>query len=161
MTQDTDQDRVWKLMEDIKYCMLVSHDGAGDTIRARPMDAHPDRAQDAILFLTDIRNHKDDEVEINDNVCLTFADNSGYRFVSVSGTANVMEDRAKIHELWSSGNHAFWESADDPNIRILKVRPHQAEFWDSPGKVVTAVKMAAAAMTGKTQDLGDNRKVTL
>ena len=161
MTHHTDQDRVWSLVEDIKYCMLVSHDTDAGIIRGRPMDAHPEREQDAILFLTDMRNHKDDEIEINDSVCLTFADNGGFRFVSVSGTANIVDDRKKVHELWSNANHAFWESADDPNIRILKVRPHKAEVWDSPGKVVRAVKMAAAAMTGKTQDLGDNRKVAL
>jgi general stress protein 26 len=82
--------------------MLVTHDGQGDELRARPMHAHAAREEDAIFFLTDRRDHKDDEIEINDNVCLTFADNSGYRYVSVTGTANVLDDRRKIDELWST-----------------------------------------------------------
>jgi general stress protein 26 len=159
MTHHTDQDRVWSLIERIGQCMLVTHDGG--ELRARPMSAHVARDEDCIYFLTDARNHKDDEVEINDQVCLTFADNGNYVFVSISGTANVMDDRAKVHELWSTAAQAFWDSKDDPNIRVMRVRPHQAEFWDSPGKVVTAVKMAAAAVTGGRPDLGDNRKVTL
>lgn len=159
MTHHSDQDRVWSLIERIGHCMFVTHDGT--ELRARPMSAHADREQDAIYFPTDARNHKDDEVEINDQVCLTFAETGSYVFVSVSGTANVTDDRAKVHELWSTPAQAFWESKDDPNIRVLTVRPHQAEFWDSPGKVVTAVKMAAAAVTGNRPDLGDNRKVTL
>ena len=36
-----------------------------------------------------------------------------------------------------------------------------AEFWDSPGSVISYVKMAAATVTGTRPDLGDNRKVAL
>jgi general stress protein 26 len=157
----TDQDRVWTLIDDIGLCMLVTHDGASDELRSRPMRAHAARDEDAIYFLTDARDHKDNEVEINDNVCLTFADNGGYRYVSVTGTANILDDRSKIDELWSTAARAFWESKDDPNIRVLRVRPAMAEFWDSPGKIVTTVKMAAAAITGSKPNLGDNRKVVL
>jgi hypothetical protein len=40
-------------------------------------------------------------------------------------------------------------------------RRDDAEFWDSPGSVISYVRMAAAAMTGARPDLGDNRKVAL
>ncbi|WP_439500160.1 pyridoxamine 5'-phosphate oxidase family protein [Bosea sp. (in: a-proteobacteria)] len=161
MTHHTDQDRAWSMIEEIGICMLVTHDGSGDQLRARPMSAHAARDEDAIYFLTDIRNHKDDEVEINDNVCLTFAENDDYRYVSVTGTANMLDDRRKIDELWSTAAKAFWESKDDPNIRVLRVRPAMAEFWDNPGKIVTTVKMAAAAVTGSKPNLGENRKLIL
>ncbi|HEV7323937.1 MAG TPA: pyridoxamine 5'-phosphate oxidase family protein [Bosea sp. (in: a-proteobacteria)] len=161
MTRKTDQARVWELIEEIGLCMLVSHDGHGDELRARPMSAHARRDEDAIYFLTDLRSHKDEEIEINENVCLCFGDNSSYKYVSVSGTANLLDDRNRVAELWSTAARAFWESKDDPNIRILKVRPAMAEFWDSPGKIVTTVKMAAAAVTGSRPDLGSNRKVLL
>lgn len=161
MTHHTDQDRAWKLMDEIGFAMLVTHDGQGDELRARPMHAHPQREQEAIFFLTDRRHHKDDEITINDNVCVTFADNSGMRYVSVTGTANVLDDRGKVDELWDPSNKAFWDGKDDPNIRVLRVKPSMAEFWDSPGKIVTTVKMAAAALTGAKPDLGENRKVAL
>jgi len=161
MTHHTDQKRAWELIEEIGLCMLVSHDGTGDQLRARPMSAHARREEDAIYFLSDVRSHKDDEVEINENVCLTFADNGAYKYVSVTGTANVLVDRAMVDQLWSIAARAFWESKDDPNIRVLRVRPALAEFWDSPGKIVTGVKMMAAAVTGSAPDLGDNRKVLL
>lgn len=161
MTRKRDQDRAWELIEEIGLCMLVSHDDGGETLRARPMSAHPHRDEDAIYFLTDLRSHKDDEIEINENVCLCFTGSSAHAYVSVSGTANLLDDRARIAKLWSPAARAFWESKDDPNIRILKVRPTLAEFWDSPGKIVTTVKMAAAAVTGVRPELGSNRKVLL
>lgn len=161
MTRKRDQDRAWELIEEIGLCMLVSHDDGGEALRARPMSAHPRRDEDAIYFLTDLRAHKDDEIEINENVCLCFTGSGSHSYVSVSGTANLLDDRARVAELWSPAARAFWESKDDPSIRILKVRPTLAEFWDSPGKIVTTVKMAAAAVTGSRPDLGTNRKVLL
>ena len=105
--------------------------------------------------------HHSDQDHVYDNVCVGFAHTSGHKYLSVTGTANVFDDRAKVHELWDASNKAFWDSADDPNIRILRVRPSMAEFWDTPGKIVTSVKMAAAALTGAKPDLGENRKVAL
>lgn len=156
-----DQKRVWDLIDSIKFAMLVTHDGNGDELRARPMHAHGKREEDTIYFLTDRRHHKDDEIQINDNVCLAFSDTSGHRYLSISGTASLVDDRARVRALWEPSNKAFWDDENDPNIRILRVRPAMAEFWDSPGKIVTSVKMAAAALTGSKPELGEHRKVVL
>jgi general stress protein 26 len=79
----------------------------------------------------------------------------------LTGTAVVLNDRAKIKELFSTPAKAWWESADDPNIRVLKVTPDDAEYWDSPGTIVSYVKMAAAAVTGTRPDIGENRKISM
>ena len=44
---------------------------------------------------------------------------------------------------------------------MLKISPEDAEFWDSPGTVISYVKMAAAAVTGTRPDIGENRKVAI
>ena len=59
--------------------------------------------------------------------------------------------------VWKEYFHAL----DDPNIRVLKITPDDAEFWDSPGSVISYVKMAAAAVTGTRPDLGDNSQVAM
>jgi hypothetical protein len=51
-------------------------------------------------------------------------------------------------------------NTDDPTIRVLKVTPDD-EFRDAPGKVISYVKMAAAALTGRRPDLGASRKVAM
>jgi len=73
----------------------------------------------------------------------------------------VLDDRALVHDLWDASNKAFWDDENDPDIRVLRVRPSMAEFWDSPGRVVTSVKMVAAALTGAKLEFGENRKVVL
>ena len=49
-------------------------------------------------------------------------------------------------------DHA-WDLARHPNIRVLKITPDNAEFWDSPGSVISYVKMRP--------DLGDTRKAAI
>ena len=154
-----DIERAWDLMKKIGFAMLVTRDG--DKLRGRPMSAYLERENNAILFLTDARRHKDEEIARNPNVNLSFADASDQKYVSVTGIAAVSNDRAKIKQLFSTPAKAWWDSADDPNIRVLRVTPDDAEFWDSPGSVISYVKMAAAAMTGSRPDIGDNRKVTM
>jgi general stress protein 26 len=151
--------RTWDLMKKIGFAMLVTHDG--DKLRARPMHACVERENNAIYFLADARRHKDEEIARNPGVNLSFADTDDQKYVSVVGTATVSNDRAKIKELFSTPAKAWWSSADDPNIRLLKITPDEAEFWDSPGTAISYVKMAAAAVTGTRPDLGDNRKVAL
>jgi len=154
-----DIDRVWDLMKKIGFAMLVTRDG--DKLRARPMSAYLERESNTIYFLTDVRRHKDDEIARNPNINLSFADAGSQKYVSVSGTAVVSNDRARIKELFSTPAKAWWDSADDPNIRVLKISPEDAEFWDSPGTVISYVKMAAAALTGTRPDIGENRKVAI
>ncbi len=109
----------------------------------------------------DARRHKDEEIAREPQVNLSFADAGDRKFVSLSGRAEVSNDRAKIRELFGTAAKAYWDNADDPNIRVLKVVPEEAEFWDSSGKLVGAIKMAAAAATGTRPDMGDNRKVSM
>jgi general stress protein 26 len=151
--------RAWELMKKIGFAMLVTRDGA--KLRARPMSAHVEPEHNAITFLTDARRHKDEEIAQDPHVNLSFADTSGQKYVSLSGTAKVSNDRARIRELFSTPAKAWWDSAEDPNIRVLVITPEEAEYWDSPGTLVSYVKMAVAAATGTRPDLGENRKVAI
>jgi general stress protein 26 len=157
--QARDTGRVWDLMKKIGFAMLVTRDG--DKLRARPMSAYLERDENAIYFLTDARRHKDEEIARNPGVNLSFANASDQKYVSITGIATVSNDRARIKQLFSTPAKAWWSSAEDSNIRVLKITPDDAEFWDSPGSVISYVKMAAAAVSGSRPDLGDNRKVAM
>ena len=161
MTNDNAEnvERAWDLMKKIGFAMLVTHDG--EKLRARPMSAYLERDNNAVYFLTDARRHKDEEIARNPNVNLSFADAGDQKYVSVTGTAVVSNDRAKIKQLFTTTAKAWWDSAEDPNIRVLKITPEDAEFWDSPGTIISYVKMATAAATGTRPEIGDNKKVAM
>eukprot|EP01037_Dinobryon_pediforme_P010950 gene10950-11032_t len=157
--QQQDIERVWKLMQKIGFCMLSTREG--EDIRARPMAAHVVPEEHAVYFLTDAESHKDSEISSNPNVNLAFADASANKYVSVTGRAVVSNDRAKIHELFSTPAKAWWDNAEDPSIRVIKVDLHDAQYWDSPGKVVAYAKMLAAAVSDQRPEMGHSAKVTL
>ncbi|MBV9955574.1 MAG: pyridoxamine 5'-phosphate oxidase family protein [Pseudolabrys sp.] len=156
---DNELDRVWELMETISFCMLATW--TGQELRSRPMDGRIRRKENAVYMLTDVRHYKDDEIARYPKVMLAFADKDAMKFVSLSGKAQISNDRAKIKELWEPTAKAWWDSADNPNIRVITVIPESAEYWDSPGKLVSMVKMVTAAATGTKPDLGDNKKVAM
>ena len=151
--------KAWDLAEKVGFCMLTTT--SGTHLKARPMSAYAERTENAFYFLTDVASHKDEEVARYPNVCLAFADAKGQKYVSVSGAATIQNDREKIRDLWATPAKAWWENADDPSIRILKVTPSSAEYRDSPGIVVSYIKMAAAAVTSAKPDMGDNAKVQM
>ena len=151
--------RAWNMMEKISTCFLITWDG--DRQRARPMSAVVRPAEHAVFMLTDEHREKIDEIERYHEVLLAFADTRDQKYVSVNGRAVVSNDRAKIKELWSPFAKAWWDSPDDPTIRVLKFIPDEAEIWDSPGTLITTVTMLAAAASGKRPDVGDNLKVAL
>lgn len=155
----SDLDRVWELASKISIAMFASWDG--EKPHSRPMGAHAARDENAFYFLADKRHHKDDDIKKFPTVCLAFADTGNQKYVSITGEASVSDDRAKIKELWSPWAKAWWSSADDPNLCLLKVQLTHAEYWDTPGKVISSVKMAVAAMTGSRPDIGENRKVAM
>jgi general stress protein 26 len=151
--------KVWALMEKIGFCMLASRDGT--EIRSRPMAAYVRADEHLVYFLTDADSAKDDEVKAHPEVNLAFADTGAQSYVSVSGRAEVSNDRAKIAELFNTPAKAWWDSPDDPSLRLLKVRPLDAQYWDSPGKLRSYVRMAAAAVSDSRPALGENEKVSM
>ena len=138
MAEYDDATKTWDLVEKIGFCMLTTQ--TGRDLRARPMAAYVERMENAVYFLTDVESHKDDEIARSPNVCLAFADPKGQKYVSLSGTAEVLNDRARIKELWGTPAKAW---------------------WDSPGPIISYVKMAAAAVSNAKPDMGDNAKVKL
>jgi general stress protein 26 len=150
---------VWEMMKEIGFCMLASRDG--EDIRSRPMAAYLERDENRILFLTDKESHKEEEIEAFPNVALAFADAGKHNYVAVTGRAALSNDREKIKEIFSVPAKAWWDSPDDPAIRLLVVTPKDAQYWDSPGTVRSYIKMAAAAVSSARPDMGENEKVSL
>ena len=154
-----DIDRVWALVKDIPVAMVVTHDGLGQNMRARPMAPRPAQEEGAIYFLTDVDSPKAEEIRRNSMICLALADQRSRKYLSITGHAEIVDDPDRIKQFWSIYDKAFWADQRDPRIRILRVTPESAEFWEGAGTVVTAVKLVAATVSGDRMNLGHNEKV--
>ncbi len=152
-------DRVWELIDRIGFCMFVTWDGT--QIASRPLSSRVARDAHAIHFLVSAGSSRSWHIDTQPRVNLAYADTGAMKFVSLSGTAALDNDRAKIAELWSAFDKAWWDDADDPDIRLLTVTPESAELWDSPNKAVAFAAMLGAAVTGGKPKLGDNATTQL
>ena len=154
-----DIQRVWTLLKDIPVAMVVTHEGPGSHMRARPMAPRPAQEEGAIYFLTDVDSPKAEEIRDNNMICLALADQRARKYLSITGRAEIFDDRDRIKQIWSVYDKAFWPDENDPRIRILRVAPESAEFWEAAGTIVTVVKLAAAAVSGARMNLGSNQQV--
>ena len=154
-------DRVWDIIEKVGVCMLTTRFSGG--LRARPLEARPDRAAGLLFFVTDIHSGKEDEVEATPDVGLVFIDASDKAYLSITGRAAVVRDAEKIKPFWRKTDAVWWPGGpDDPNVCLLRIEPVTAELWDGPASaVVTAFEFAKARLTGEKPNLGENRKVTV
>lgn len=156
---DDHVDRVWELAKRIGIAMFVTWDGKEQ--RARPLAATVEKDEGAIYFLIDVNGEKDDQLAEFPHVSVSFADHKHSKYVALSGKATVSNDRARIKELWTPFAKAWWDSPEDPAIRVIKMVPQDAELWDSPGRIVTTLSMLTAAVTGRSPKIGENAKVVL
>jgi general stress protein 26 len=158
---NSEMDRVWDVMQKSGICMMVTSFGGG--LRARPLEARPDRDAQVIWFLTDVRGLKDDEVDADPNVCLTFVYPEEKVYLSITGAASWARDPKRAKRLWNAEQQVWWPGGpDDPNLLVMKIEPHRAEMWDGPASsALAAFEFAKARLIGSKPNLGENRKVTL
>src|SRR5947207_15801813 len=102
---DQVHDRVWEIIEKVGVCMLTTRFPGG--LRARPLEARPDRDAGVIWFVTDLRSGKEHEIEAEHDVGLVFIDTKDKAYLSITGRAAVRHDPAKAGEIWKH-THNVW-----------------------------------------------------
>jgi general stress protein 26 len=162
-TRENDLEKLREMIKDIDFCMLTTVDEGGD-LHSRPMSSNGDIDADGdIWFFANASSHKVSEIAKLPKVNVSFADPDNQRYVSVSGTAQLVRDRAKIDELWRP-EFKMWfpEGKDDPEVALLRISLEKAEYWDSPSSTIGyALSFVSSLVTGKEPDMGENKKVDL
>jgi general stress protein 26 len=160
MAEQHQIDRVWDIIERVGVCMLTTRSPHG--LRARPLEARPDRAAGLIWFVTDLRSGKEHEIEAERAVGLVFIDAGAKAYLSITARAEVLRDHKQAAAIWKSTDNVWWRGPEDPNVCVLKVTPLAAELWDGPSsKAVAVFEFVKARLTGEKPNLGENRKVTV
>lgn len=162
--QDTRQEAIEKLeslIEGIDFAMLTTIDGG--VLRSRPMSTQDFEFDGSLWFFTSSNTHKVDEIEKDNRVNVSYAAPDSNTYVSVSGTAEIVKDRAKIDEYWSEIHRAWFpEGKDSPDLILLKINVEQAEYWDSPSSTIVQIAgFLKALATGESADGGENEKINL
>ncbi|HEX8298102.1 MAG TPA: pyridoxamine 5'-phosphate oxidase family protein, partial [Rubricoccaceae bacterium] len=150
------------MIKDARISTLTTVDADG-TLWARPMAIQTDDFAGTLHYFTHVDTEKVAHVEKNPNVAVAFSDPKTQNYVTLAGTASVLNDRAKIAELWSEPMRTWFpEGKDDADLRLLRVDVQRAEYWDSPSSVVVhAYGYVKAVLTGSPPNPGDHGTVEL
>lgn len=142
-----------ELAEKIKICMFCTKLNT-PLIATRPMTMTTVDEDGKLWFLSSTDSNKNMEINEDDKVQLLFADPGNAQFLSIYGEADIFTDEKSIETAWTPLAKAWYpEGKEDTCIAAIKVHPVEAHYWDTKnGKMISLLKMAAAAITGKTAD---------
>lgn len=151
-----------ELIEDIEIAMLTTAEEDG-TLRSRPMATQKEPFDGELWFFTQASAPKVDEIEADRHVNLSYAQPKDQRYVSVSGTAQLVRDKAKAKQFWNPVLKAWFpDGLDDPDLALLRVRVSEAEYWDAKSaKLVQLAGLAKALITRQEYHPGENEKLVL
>jgi general stress protein 26 len=159
LTDAEKRERLNELLGGFDTAMLVTRTEGGG-LRSRPLSiVHNEDDRRALYFSTSIDSPKVRELEADPRVNVCMQDKR--RFVSVTGVARLVKDRALIDRLWSEAWRVWFPGGkDDPSLRILIVEPSEAAYWDASGLegVIYLFEMAKAYVTGTKADSDDDEK---
>lgn len=157
-----DLKKLHTLIKGIKTAMLTTIDDHG-ALRSRPMGTMEVDDSHDLWFFTQLDSPKVAEIAREMQVNVSYSDPGDNRYVSVSGLAQTIRDRAKIKELWKPAYVAFFpEGVDDPNLALLRVTAYDAEYWTGPTNFLgKALRFTVAAIRRDPAPLGENAKLHL
>ncbi len=154
------REHVEKLVAGFDTAMLVTHTLDGG-LRSRPLAIAEAREGGTLYFSTAVDSEKVRELERNPNVNVVLQD--GRRFVSLSGSARVVRDKALIERMWSaSWKIWFPQGKDDPTLCLLAVDLVEAAYWDMSGTkgLRYVYEMAQAYLTNTRPPSDDDERHT-
>ena len=148
-----------KIMRDTRIAVLTYVSIEGSLV-STPMGTQDFETPGTVWFLTETDTDKVRAIEADDRVNVHYPSDAGW--VSLTGTAILNRDRAKLEELWDASASAFMSGdASTPTNALLEVTASSLEYWESPGAVATAFQMAKGVLTRSEPDLGDNDTIQL
>ena len=164
MSKQQHMDTIQTMVKSVKYTMLVTRN-AEDHLHSCPMNTtETSIGAREIWFIGHKPSETVDNISKNSEVNLAYVSQDGEKYLSISGTAELVENKEKLDELWSITYNAYFEQGkDDPKVQLIKVVPHGAEYWANGNPISSAVKMAAAAVTDTAieKSLGENFSIKL
>ena len=161
---DTGRMRLWGMIKDIRFAMFTSRHANGH-LHARPMTTQNSSVdEDASLwFFMSRRGEPVADLVLEPLVNVAYADPDANRYVSVSGTAEVVDDAGKKQQLWTKAAAAWFPGGStDADLALVQVRIIHANYWhNDESKMMQLLHMASAVVSGKAATLGEKTRIDM
>lgn len=148
--EKSQNEKFYEILKDFDIAMLITH--FGDRLCARPMAIIHHEKNCNLWFIGYNVTEKMDEIRHDPRVHITCQRDHG-KYLSLSGTALLTQDRSKIDQFWKESFKVWFpEGKEDPNITLVHVTAESGEYWDNSGtnKIKYIYSTAATYITGTT-----------
>ena len=158
----TGEDALAKLREMLKdFPIAFMVTVKGGEVTARPIGVVGDHAafDGSLWFITDKRSRKVAAIEAGGITTLLFQNDTEGNYLQLTGHAAVIEDRAKLEELYTTLQRTWFPlGVDDPDITLVRFDAVEGNYWDKHDSLVRlAVAFAKSVVTrtpGKSGNAG-------
>ena len=150
MTDTSDQQKLVELLDDMPIAMMTTFGTEGP--RSLPMARQQVEPSAELWFITARDTEHVRAIATEPRVALTFSSRSAW--VALEGRATVVDDQARLKELWNTFAEAWLPGGpEDDNATLIRVDVESGEYWDTPGsKLASAISFAKAKVTGEPYD---------
>lgn len=158
MSSQEHKEKIWGFISEIGTGMLTTLHG--QELRARPMHLVQKKYDGTLWFFTDLKSEKSFEIDKDQDVCVSFSDSHKDTYVSLTGTAKLVDDTELISQLWNPFIAAWFpEGKGAPNVGLVEIKIHKGEHWNTENSKVTQFySMAKANAKDETPDIGEHEK---
>jgi general stress protein 26 len=155
--------KLYALIEEMETAMFTTRRADGHLV-SRPMATQKHAAGAHLWFVTTRTSEKLVEIGDDPHVNLAYYKDRTREWVSVSGRARIVDDRAKIHELYQPDWRAWFGdeggendgTPDDPRMVLIGVDIEMAMFLEvNKPQPIVLFEIVKGIVTGNTPDVGE------
>ena len=143
-------EKLRELLKDFPIAFMVTV--SGGEVQARPIGVVGDHAafDGTLWFITDKRSRKVSAIESGAETSLLFQNDKRGAYLQLLGSASIVEDRAKLEELYTTLQRTWFpKGLDDPDITLVRFDAVEGNYWDQHDSLMRlAVAFAKSIVTG-------------
>ena len=151
--------KVRALLPSFRAALFVTRLADGTHFHSRPLalQGDPTVFGGALWFFADDRSPKVDEFSKNPRVTLLFQNDEDSNYLQLDGTAAIVQDKAKMRELYTPVLKTWFpEGLDDPHLILIRFDATTGAFWESPGGMLQAMTALATAIVTRSPGKSGN-----
>lgn len=149
MAEKIQLDELYERLKHYRTAMLTTVSAEG-YIHSRPMMTQERKPDADLWFVSSLNSDKVQEIREHPKVGVIYFHDSDNSYISLSGSARVETDRALIRSRWKEDWRAWFpEGPDQPDLCMIKVEAHEAEYWEPKGgRIRVMFERARGVVTG-------------
>ena len=148
----------------VRFGMFTTVDQHGH-LTSQPMTNQQVDDDGGLWFYTSTMTDLWENIGTSPKVNVSFAEPADNLYVSISGTAERIVERARIRALWNPMVAAWFPNGvDDPHLVLVRVAARTVHYWNAHDNSVTEVfAIAKAAISGSPAAItpGEHGQITL